>query len=212
MTGGVGRAIATGLLAAAAIAAAALVACGGDSGSTAPEGSPDNPLVARTAEPVGDRAGASSGGGVREPGAASGEPAPTGGAGPGYRDLVDGQSARPRSSFTPCNLVERSEARAILGEAVEQPREALQGPTCVYRSASGERFVTVAVQAAAFDGLRRRMYVRREVDVAGRSAYCGTHGQPVLYVPLAPRRVLSVAGDCAVARRFAEIAVPRLTT
>jgi hypothetical protein len=48
------------------------------------------------------------------------------------------------------------------------------------------------------------------VSVADRQAYCGVHGAPMLYLPLAQGRVLSVSAQCDVAKRFASTAVPRL--
>jgi hypothetical protein len=181
-----------------ATAALAPAACGGDA-EQAPPGSPENPLVAKPSE------ASEPGGGVNEAAASAPERER-----PGYEDLVERQSARPESRFSPCNLVTRAQARQIVGAPLEEPVEAPQGPTCIYQSKSGKTFVAVAVQPVSFDELRRQMYVRRRVQVADRAAWCGTLGQPVLYVPLPDRRVLSVAAPCSVARQFAAQAVPRL--
>jgi hypothetical protein len=171
----------------------ALTGCGSDSESTnAPKGSADNPLVA-------DQVGAAN----------EGEGAD--GQAPGYHKLVERQTAAPEDRFTPCNLVTRSQARTILGAPIQQPLEAPQGPTCIYRSRDGKSFVTLAVQQSDIGALKGQMRQREKVDVGSRTAYCGNYGQPMLYVPLPGGNVLSVAGHCDVAARFAETALPRLS-
>jgi hypothetical protein len=172
----------------AGLASAALAAggCGGESAPPPAPGSPERPLEARRTPP----------------GAAP--------ATPGYKALVKEQSRRPRRRFTPCNLVTERQAQAIVGAAMRDPVEAAQGPTCIYRSRDGRSFVTVAVQALRFDAIRPRLRLRRRVAVAGRTAYCGTYGQPMLYLPLPRGRVLSVAAQCPIARRFAARAVRQL--
>src|ERR1700754_305620 len=52
---------------------------------------------------------------------------------PGYAKLLERQGAKPRSRFTPCNLVTRSEAGRIIDAPVDRPVEAPLGPTCIYR-------------------------------------------------------------------------------
>jgi hypothetical protein len=177
-------------------AAALLSACGDTGEPAAPPGSPDNPLVAEPAQK-------STTGRSNESHAGSTQAL-------GYRKLVEHQSSKPRTRFTPCNLVSRGQARAILGVAVQAPFEAPQGPTCVYRSKSGSRFVTIAVQPLDFDRLKKQMRRPQAVDVSNRSAYCGIYGQPMLYVELSRDRVLSVAAPCPVAKQFATRAVARL--
>ncbi len=171
--------------------AGALAGCGGDSdsGSGAPKGSPQNPLVGKLTEESREGATAQE---------------------PGYQSLVDRQSRTPQSRFTPCNLVSERQAAAIVGAPIEQPLEAPQGPTCIYRSRDGTSFVTVGVQQVSLDSLKGRMRQRERVDIGSRTAYCGNHGQPMLYLPLGPGEVLSIAGKCGVARRFAAEALPRL--
>lgn len=129
---------------------------------------------------------------------------------PGYDELVADQTRTPKSRFTPCNLVTRSQAEAIIGGRIRPPIEAPQGPTCIYRSTSGDRFTTLEVQRLDFDTVRRRLRGRQRVVVSGRTAYCGTIGRPMLYVPVSGGRVLSVSGPCGIARRFAAKAAPRL--
>ena len=186
-------------LATAAVAAAALAGCGGDEPSAAP-GSAENPLVGQSQEP--DVEGA-----ARSNEAAAGTTEE-----PGFQALVDQQSSKPRSRFSPCSLVSQPRARAILGGPVEQPVEAPQGPTCIYRTVDGEHFVTVAIQALDFRGQKKLMDDAQDLDVSSRSAYCGTIGQPVLNVQLPGSRVLTVGAPCEVAKDFAAVAVQRLPT
>ena len=91
------------------------------------------------------------------------------------------------------------------------PVEAPQGPTCIFRARSGKAFVTLAVQKLDISRLKKQLHRAQSVGVAHRAGYCGTYGQQMLYVSLPRQRVLSVAGPCGVARRFAAHAVPRLT-
>lgn len=188
------------------LAGTLLAACSGDDSAKAPPGSPENPLVAQQEpEPASDRSNeaATDKGGATTDGAKKTKP--------GYEGLVNNQTkSPPRSRFTPCNLVSKAEAGAIFGGATQDPLEAAQGPTCIYRTERGKGFVTVAVQSVSFEELRGALGQPREVHVSDRTAYCGQYGQPVLYVPLARGRVLSVAGPCPVATQFAAKAVPRL--
>jgi len=174
-----------------AAAAALLSACG----DAQPPSSADKPQVGKHTEPA-------------APGRAN--EAAGGSAAPSFAKLVERQSSKPRSRFTPCSLVTRAQAGAILGGPVLVPREAPQGPTCIYRTRTGDDFITLAVEQLSFSGLRRQQRRERPVEVAGRSAFCGAHGQPMLYVQISRERVLSVAAPCPVAKRFATRAVARL--
>jgi Protein of unknown function (DUF3558) len=177
-----------------------LTACGGGSEPAAAPGSAERPLVAVQTR----LGGAASDGRSNEAAASAAQPKP------GYDTLLKQQSRHPRTRFSPCNLVTATQARAIIGAPLQAPIEALQGPTCVYRSRDGKSFVTVAVQVLDFDKLRPRLRLRHRVEVSSRTAYCATNGQPMLYVPLSHGRVLSVAAHCAVAKQFAIRAVRQL--
>ena len=181
-------------------AAVALTACGGDDGAKGAPGSASNPLKG---ELQGDSA---------TPGARSNEGASTGAKAeqPGYQALVENQDKDPRSRFTPCNLVSKAQARAILGTPILEPSEGAQGPTCIYRSEDGKAFVTLSVQPVEVDKVRRKLQQARSVSVGDRTAYCGQYGQTMLYVPLARSRALAVGAPCGVAQRFAEQAVREL--
>ena len=182
-------------------AALALHACGGASDPPAAPGSPEKPLVAEQTR----LGGAASSEGRSNEAAAAGSRVT-----PGYEALVEKQSRHPRSRFTPCNLVTPEQARTVLGAPILDPVEAPQGPTCIYRTRDGRGFVTVAVQSLRLDTLMPRLRLRHRVAVAGRTGYCGTYGQPMLYVPISHGRVLSIAAPCAVAKRFAIRAMRRL--
>lgn len=170
-------------------AAVLLAGCGGGDAPPA-AGSAANPLRAETAATAADRS--------NEAAAASGAAGQ-----PGYQELVDDQAADPRTRFSPCNLVSRAQAATILDTAMQEPLEAQQGPTCLYRSRDGEQFVSLAVRTADFDALRTELSQPLRVEAAGRPAFCGHAGQEMLVLPLAGGRVLSVGGACDVARRFA---------
>jgi hypothetical protein len=189
-------------LAALATIGAALTACGGSTPPPAAPGSPEKPLVA-TQPRLG---GVDATGRSNEASAGSASQAK-----PGYDALVRKQPRHPRSRFTPCNLVTVAQARAIVGAPMLDPIEAPQGPTCIYRTRNGKSFVSVAVQASDFKKLKPRLRLRQRVAVANRTAYCGTYGQPMLYVPLSEGRVLSIAAHCAIAKQFADKAVRQLS-
>jgi hypothetical protein len=177
-------------------AAALLSACGGDASKpAAPPGSPENPLVGKTAETSSTARSNEATGKADER--------------LDYEKLVERQSNKPGTRFTPCNLVTRAEAKAILNTPVQALLEAPQGPTCIYRSKTDKTFITVAVQPLGLDRIKKQMRRPQPVAVSNRDAYCGSQGQPVLNVSLSRNRVLSISAPCAVAKRFAARAVPR---
>jgi hypothetical protein len=178
-----------------ALTAASLAACGGDDErvSAAP-GTPANPLAA-VADPT-------EAGRTTEPGSPAAQP--------GYQDLLASQTSAPQQRFTPCNLVTAKHARSIVGAPIDQPFEAPQGPTCIYRTQDGSSLITLAVQRADFRQIKPAIRGRRTLAVAGRDAFCGLHGQAMLYVPLSRGRILSIAAPCDVARDFAHEALRNL--
>jgi hypothetical protein len=228
--------LALGVLALALLVAlAAVLVAGPREGSRVADrgpGSPDDPVAAQpTPVPAASQAAPSTAAnGARERGspsrqARSREPSgrrgatvrptrarwPAADAKPGYEALVDRQSPRPRQRFTPCSLVTRAEASAMLKTTMPEPIEAPQGPTCIYRPESSSRsLVTIAVQSLRHAQIVRQIGKASKIDIAGRIGYCGILGQPMLYVPLSGTRVLSIGAPCPVARRFAAKAVPGL--
>jgi hypothetical protein len=190
-------------------------ACGGDAKPKSAPGSAENPLTAtRPGEVSANPPATGSDDDAQRPGAKvpAGEPSTAAAtqAEPGYKALVDRQTAKPRHRFTPCNLVTGREAQDIVGEPMRVPIEAPQGPTCIYRPRAGKALIALAIQDLTFGKIRRQIRHLRQVAVSDRAAYCGTYGQPVLYVPLSGGRVLSVNADCDIARGFAVKAMAHL--
>jgi Protein of unknown function (DUF3558) len=177
---------------AVAAATLGLAACG-SAGEPAqgPPGSPDNPLPAKPSS-------------LEQPTGESGRP--------NFKSLVDRQSdARVREDGSnPCVLVTKAQAQAILGERLLDPVVAPQGPTCIFRDRSGQSFATISLQRVTIDRLRRQTDRLERIVVAGRTAFCGVNGAPVLYVPVAGRRTLTITAQCEVAARFARRAAARL--
>jgi hypothetical protein len=185
----------------AVLAGAAVFAAGCGGHSKAPPGSPSNPLHATTSQGS-ETPARSDGEGNRKARDEAGKP--------GYQQLVEQQHSRPRSRFTPCNLVTRAQATAIIGARLIPPVEAPQGPTCIYRSRNGRQFVTLAVQNQRLGAIVRHVKNRHRIRVAHHSGVCGAYGQPVLYVPVSHGRLLTVSAQCGIARQFAAKAVGRL--
>lgn len=212
----------------AVLAGCVLAACGTDDNATGPSGSPSNPLVATTdPSPTGVSPAAEDGviAGTRRATPSSkrssaktqrGRPAahatvtPRSASAATRPTTARRQKALPASASRPCSLVTKAQARAILGAPILEPLQAPLGPTCIYQAKSGNPYVTLAVQTVDFMKLRRQIGTTRAVSVAGRTAYCGTLGKPMLVLPLARRRVLSIAASCALARQFAAKAAAHL--
>lgn len=110
----------------------------------------------------------------------------------------------------PCLLVPKADATRILGTPLLDPIHARQGPTCIYRSVNRKRYITLTVQTASYKRLAAQVRGRRTLSIGEYRGVCGTFGGPVLYVPVVSRRVLTIAGPCAVATRFAASALPHL--
>ena len=93
----------------------ALTGCGADAPAPKPAtGTTDHPLVATR---PGD---ASTTNGPGSQMASRRAPRPTT-VKPGYKGLVDRQTAHPQQRFTPCNLVTRREAERIVGKPMREP-------------------------------------------------------------------------------------------
>jgi hypothetical protein len=184
----------TGSILAGLLAAGLLAGCGGggDAPHKAPVGSPGNPVPAK---PQAETSAGSEGAAAVKP---------------GYAKLLQKQTSKPASRFTPCNLVTKAQAGKILRTTVDQPVEAPMGPTCVYRSHDGRSFVTLAIKSQSFTRAARLVTGAAPLRVANHRAVCGKAGGPVLYVSLAHGQMLSVAGPCVAAQKFAEKAVGRL--
>lgn len=112
--------------------------------------------------------------------------------------------------FNPCRLVSVSEARSITRGLVVSSVEAPLGPSCIYGGHRSRPEITLSIQTLGYSSATRRLANLKPVTVGTRRAACGRLGQPMLYVPLSRGRVLNVTAPCAVARRFATLAVSRL--
>jgi hypothetical protein len=110
----------------------------------------------------------------------------------------------------PCRLVSLSEAHSLTGGAVVGAMEAPLGPTCVYRAGGSKATITLAVEPARVSQIQRQMKKRQRLIVRGRTAYCGTLGTQMLFVPVRPGEVLNVTAPCSIAKRFATVAIGRL--
>jgi hypothetical protein len=122
----------------------------------------------------------------------------------------DDGNATSTHQLNPCTLVSLSEAQAFTGGAVSNRFEALQGPTCIYRTGNAKTEITMAVQSVVASQLTSHLAQRQKVTVDGRAAYCGKLGAKLLVVPLPGNQMLSVSAPCSVARQFAATAVSRL--
>jgi hypothetical protein len=175
--------------------AAALGGCGGggeERAAEAPLGSPERPIESAAQH---DGTDPDAPGGAEEP---------------GFRALVDNQTAKPERRTSPCALVTKRQAERIVGGDLADPFEAPQGPTCIYQDRAGGTFVAVAVQPHGFAEIRDEVKDLRPIEVGDRRAYCGVHGAPILYLPIDRGRALSVSAQCDVAQRFASHALPQL--
>ena len=176
----------------AVLAASALLvsACGGggDSATERPAAAPEAKLTEITKDGRSNEAAAS----------------------PGARPPAVNSDAAAIGATQPCKLVSRGQAKAILGGTVLAPLEAPQGPTCIYRTKDGKGYVTLAVQSEDFGRLAKKLQMTKRADIGDNRAYCGVNGQDVLYAQVSDEWVLSVAGPCKVAQRFAEQALKAL--
>jgi hypothetical protein len=216
------------------VAACLLTACGGDDNAKGPPGSESNPLAAvpnpsatRTPpvdHPAGEAGAKTKSGAQRSAAPASssstktqhGSAAPKKAAGGGETGGATGprtarrQKGLPAGASRPCSLVTKTQAKAIVGAPILEPLQAPQGPTCIFQTKAGKPYVTLAVQTLNFAKLRKQLRNTHAVSVADRTAYCGTYGKPMLYLPLGGGRVLSIAAPCSMAARFAAKAAPHL--
>jgi hypothetical protein len=114
------------------------------------------------------------------------------------------------SVLSPCTLVTRSEARAILGRPIAGLKKAEQGPTCIYRQQGSKRLVTVALQHARLSAAQQRGKQVVRVNLRGHKAYCLKQGTLMMLVPLRDGQVLNVSAACPIAAQFASKALARL--
>jgi hypothetical protein len=123
----------------------------------------------------------------------------------------DDVTATGAPSLNPCNLVSLSEARTITRGSIRARIEAPLGPTCIYREAKAKNNITLAVETLSASQVARQMHKPAKLDVGGHAAYCGRLGMQMLFVQLPGGRSLNVTAPCPVAKRFAAVALKRLT-
>jgi hypothetical protein len=114
------------------------------------------------------------------------------------------------SVLSPCTLVTRSEARAILGRPIVGLKKAEQGPTCIYRQQGTKRLVTVALQHLELSAAQQRGKQVVRVNLRGHKGYCLKQGTLMMLVPLRDGQVLNVSAACPIAAQFASKALARL--
>jgi hypothetical protein len=115
------------------------------------------------------------------------------------------------SAQNPCTFVTRAEAAAALHSQLVRELEAPLGPTCVLELKGMKQSVTLALQT--LDVQRHIAQMKQKpvrLTIAGHTAYCGTLGTSLLYVPLAAGRALQVSAPCGAAQALAAKAIPRI--
>ena len=131
----------------------------------------------------------------------------------GKASLADSGSGTGAGNTTnPCTLVSQSQASSFTGKSIGKPRVAPLGPTCVYQELGGKTEVTMALQMAAFAKLKPHIHNLSTVTIAGHTGYCGVYGTPIMLVPMAQDRLLSISAPCTVGTRFAAAALPKLVS
>jgi hypothetical protein len=106
--------------------------------------------------------------------------------------------------------VSKVEAESILGRPLDQPVEALQGPTCIFKSTNGTIAATIAVETVPLARFRSGMKGVHVESVAKHQTFCGTFGSPTLVSQLDRGALLVVSAPCPVAQRLAAHALPRV--
>lgn len=125
---------------------------------------------------------------------------------PGRADSGNGTA----TGQSPCVLVSKAQAQAIVGGPIATPQEAPLGPTCIYQPLGAKSLITLAVETVDFAKTRSQIRHLTRLTVGGRTAYCGDYGRPTTFVPLAGGQVLNITAPCALGIRFAAEALPRL--
>jgi hypothetical protein len=125
---------------------------------------------------------------------------------------TSGSSVRTtaQAQARPCGLLTAAEAQLILGSAVRPPRQAPLGPTCILESSAGSVLATISIQTGSIAQIQPRVRDLTTSTISGRSSYCGTLGQPTLWVPLDATRMLVIAAPCSSAQALAGKVLPRI--
>jgi hypothetical protein len=123
----------------------------------------------------------------------------------------DDESTTGATPLNPCKLVSLSEAQTITAGAITKLIEAPLGPTCVYSGRRSSASLTLAVETQNFSHVTSHLSAPKHVIVNGHRSVCGRLGTQMLFVPIGRYQLLSVTAPCGIARRFAAIAVSRLS-
>lgn len=123
----------------------------------------------------------------------------------------DDLNQKPAPAQNPCGLVSISQARSITQGSIVTSVEAPLGPTCIYSGHSPKAEITMTIESLKYSQATRRLAHRTTVKVGTRNAACGRLGRQMLFVPAGFDKVLNVIAPCAVAQRFATVALSRLT-
>lgn len=121
-------------------------------------------------------------------------------------DEISETGAKP---INPCSLVSASQAGGILGEPVVLT-VGQQGPTCIYAAKGSKRQLTLVVERVDISGLRRDASSASRISAGGTTGLCLHYDSSSVAVALSGGRVLNVTGSCAVAARFAALALGHL--
>jgi hypothetical protein len=219
-------------IAALGLSALPLVGCGGSSGSSATAAAATTTTHTQAARPTPRGSNADVGiapaqqasqketGSSRHKSHALGRPqAPAGSVGAAGKvqkartnktTEIDENPGPPKAA-NPCRLVSRSEAQSIVGHSIAASIEAPLGPTCIYQLSGSKTQITLQVERLSYGQATHQLSKRSLVSVGDRKALCGSLGTQMLFVPLADGQVLHVTAPCAVAQRFAALALKRLT-
>lgn len=121
---------------------------------------------------------------------------------------ADDQTSTPNPTINPCHLVTAGEARSITSGRVQGALEAPLGPTCVYSPRPPQTTeITLAVESLKLPAAAKHA----RTTVAGHPGYCPHLGTQMLFVPLGDGQMLNIVAPCPVAKRFAALALHRLT-
>jgi hypothetical protein len=107
--------------------------------------------------------------------------------------------------------VTKAEAASALHTALQSADEAPLGPTCVFESSAGAVIATLTIEHGNFEQqVQPRATSVAQAAVAGRTTYCGTLGQPMLWAPLSGSEIFVVTARCDAARALAALVLPRI--
>ena len=123
----------------------------------------------------------------------------------------DDLNQKPASALNPCGLVSVSQARSITQGSIVTSVEAPLGPTCIYSGHGRKAEITMTIETLRYTQATRGLAHRKAVTVGTHRGACGRLGRQMLFVTAGRGKVLIVIAPCGVARRFATVALSRLS-